>query len=205
MAEDADIARWIGDLSNPDELRRAAAAESIRTAAFNRCFAESNAWIRDAAFLKLARRGEPARPGADPPRSVSFVAGIAVRPSTFEQIRAANGSPRLANVPPDQDVLEFELHFGPAGALDILTTSNPAGSGAIARYLEKFGEGIQQVELSVTNVDEATELLRSRFGLTPIYPETRPGADGTRVNFFLAPAARGTKCLIELVEAGGEN
>jgi len=29
--------------------------------------------------------------------------GIAVQPELFRQIRAANGSPRLAEVPPDQD------------------------------------------------------------------------------------------------------
>ena len=67
---------------------------------------------------------------------------------------------------------------------DILTTPVPAGSGAIARFLEKFGEGIQQVEIDVTDVDRATEILRTRFKLDPIYPATRPGANGTRVNFF---------------------
>ena len=44
------------------------------------------------------------------------------------------------------------------------------------------------------------EILRARFALPPIYPATRPGADGTRVNFFLAASADGTKVLIELVE-----
>jgi methylmalonyl-CoA/ethylmalonyl-CoA epimerase len=133
-----------------------------------------------------------------------LVLGIAVQPETFEKIRAANGSPRLSDVPPDQDAKEFELHFGEKGDLDILTTREPGGSGAIARYLEKFGEGIQQIELNVTDVDRATEVLRARFGLTPIYPATRPGADGTRVNFFLVSAASGKKWLIELVEPAAE-
>ncbi len=64
----------------------------------------------------------------------------------------------------------------------------------------KFGEGIQQIEINVTDVDRATEILRIRFALEPVYPATRAGADGTRVNFFLAPAPQGKKVLIELVE-----
>jgi hypothetical protein len=36
--------------------------------------------------------------------------------------------------------------------------------------------------------------------VTPIYPGKRPGADGTRVNFFLVPLPDGGKVLIELYE-----
>ena len=57
----------------------------------------------------------------------------------------------LADVPPDQDALEFEIEFPTGVRLDILTTREPAGAGAIARFLQKFGEGIQQVEFLVTN------------------------------------------------------
>jgi hypothetical protein len=84
--------------------------------------------------------------------------------------------------------------------LDILTTKAPGGDGAIARFLTKFGEGIQQVEIDVTDVDRATEILRTRFQIEPIYPATRPGANGTRVNFFLVTSWNGTKVLVELVE-----
>ncbi len=126
--------------------------------------------------------------------------GIAVEPGVFEQIRAANGSPRLADVPPDQDAREFELEFPGGVRLDILTTRQPGGDGAIAKYLRKFGEGIQQVEIDVNDVDRATELLRAQFALQPVYPATRAGADGTRVNFFLVPLPDGKKTLIEFVE-----
>jgi hypothetical protein len=126
--------------------------------------------------------------------------GFAVFPETFSKIRAANGNPRLADVPPDQDAIEFELHFAGGAQIDILTTKAPGGPGAIARFLEKFGEGIQQVEFDVESVDDATEILRSRFNLAPLYPATRSGADGTRVNFFLVSRPDGRKVLIELVE-----
>jgi hypothetical protein len=112
-------------------------------------------------------------------------------------------------VPPDQDAREFELHFAQGIQLDILTTREPGGAGAIARYLQKFGEGIQQVELLARNVDAATEILRSHFGVQPIYPATRAGADGTRVNFFLVSlpekGSKKGKILIELVEPATPN
>jgi hypothetical protein len=190
MAANDEIARYIAYLSNPDSAKRTSAAQSLNSTALNQCFASSNDWIRDPAFLELAR----------PPKHPSFIVGVAVHPKTFHAIRAANSNPRLSDVPPDQDAMEFELHLGAGGNLDILTTRDPSGSGAIARYLAKFGEGIQQLEINVTDVDRATELLRTRFVLEPIYPATRAGADGTRVNFFLVPIANGKKFLVELVE-----
>jgi len=49
-------------------------------------------------------------------------------------------------------------------------------------------------------VDRATQILRDKFGLAPVYPATRAGADGTRVNFFLVSAPGASKVLIELYE-----
>src|SRR2546427_420681 len=85
-------------------------------------------------------------------------------------------------------------------SLAILTTREPGGLGAIAKYLAKFGEGNQQVEYRCANVDRATQLLKDKFGVTPVYPTPRAGADGTRVNFFLVPSPDGDKVLIELYE-----
>jgi hypothetical protein len=65
--------------------------------------------------------------------------------------------------------------------------------------LNKFGEGVQQVEFRCTNVDRATLILKDKFDTVPVYPATRPGADGTRVNFFLVKSPDG-KVLIELYE-----
>jgi hypothetical protein len=197
MAPTSDIARAIRQLADPDLAKRAAAARQLRAVALDRCFGQTNDWIRDPEFLRFTTA--PAAEGRDWQR-VSFVVGIAVQPETFERIHQANGSPELADVPPEQDAIEFELHFELAGEFDILTSRDPRGPGAIARYLEKFGEGIQQVEVNVTDIDRASRLLRTRFGLASIYPTTQPGADRTRVNFFLVPAAGHTKCLIELVE-----
>ena len=126
--------------------------------------------------------------------------GLAVQPERFARVREAAGSPRLAAVPPDQDAQEFELHLPGGLSMDILTSKEPAGGGAIAKFLQKFGEGIQQIEFRCDDVDHATQILREKFSLKPVYPETRPGADGTRVNFFLLSAPGAGKVLVELYE-----
>jgi hypothetical protein len=192
MAEAHDIAQWIQRLADPDPDARLEAVRHLYRAGLDLCDAPLKQWKTNSEFRELAR--QPLDPG--PP---GITVGIGVQPETFDKIRAANGSPRLADAPPDQDAKEFELHFEDA-ALDILTTSDPSGQGALARYLRRFGEGIQQIEINVSDVGRATEILRTRFGLEPVYPATHAGADGTRVNFFLAPTGKGNKVLIELVE-----
>jgi len=161
-------------------------------------------WRRDENFRALLVEERIVRPNEEDVIHPKLTAGIAVTPAAFEKIRAANGSPPLADAPADQDVIEFELEFPgtvvPLVRLDILTTKAPGGDGAIARFLGKFGEGIQQVEIEVTNVDRATEILRARFQIEPIYPATRSGANGTRVNFFLLTTWDNKKALVELVE-----
>ncbi len=134
---------------------------------------------------------------ADFPRTT---VGVAVQPESFDRIRTANGLPPMAHVPPDLDAKEFEINAGGDVRLDILTTRDAQGSGAIARFLRKFGEGIQQVELNVYDVDQAVVLLRERFRIEPVYPNAREGADGSRVNFILV-SDQDEKLLIELVES----
>jgi hypothetical protein len=126
--------------------------------------------------------------------------GVAVQPELFTKIHEANGLPRLAEVPPDQDAEEFELHFPGGTSVDVLTTKDTEGKGAIAKYLAKFGAGIQQVEFRCTNVDRATQILNEKFGIKAIYPQARAGADGARINFFLVTAPDEGKVLVELYE-----
>jgi hypothetical protein len=190
--ESADLAALISGLSAPDPANRERVAGELFRRGRELARASVARWLSDPGFS--------ANLVLDASQFPETTVGLTVTPQTFERIRAANGSPRLADVPPDQDAKEFELHFAQGARLDILTTREPGGTGAIARYLQKFGEGIQQVELLARNVDAATEILRSRFGVQPIYPKARRGADGTRVNFFLASLPEKGKILIELVE-----
>jgi len=177
----------IARLASPDATERDAAAEEIYIAGSILARRAARAWLKDAEFVSYV--------GAEPKITV----GVAVPRELFAQIREANGTPRLADVPPDQDAEEFEIHF-PGLYFDVLTSKAPQGNGAIARYLSKFGAGIQQVEFLCSDVDRATQLLRERFEVTPIYPETRAGADGTRVNFFLVTTGAEERVLIELYE-----
>jgi hypothetical protein len=180
----------IADLSSADESKRLFAAAEIYRAGRTPADQVVHAWWRNDEIYSLLLGSNP---------SVSV--GLAVRRETFEKIRDANGSPRLAQVPPDQDAEEFELHFPNGISLDVLTTKDPGGTGAIAKYLAKFGEGVQQVEYRCKNVDRATAILKEEFGVPPVYPVTRPGADGTRVNFFLVTSPEERKILIELYES----
>ena len=179
---------WIAALSSPEESERAAAAKQVY--AIGRSLADSaiQRWRQNDEFVRLL--------GKDSEMTV----GLAVRPETFAQIREANDWPQLAEVPPEQDASEFTLRFEEGATLDVLTSRDPEGSGAIAKFLLKFGEGIQQVEFRCSDVARATAILRDQFAVASVYPEARPGADATRVNFFLADGADGKKILIELYE-----
>ncbi len=181
----------ISGLFSPDAAIRTVSAAAIYNQGLALAGPAVTSWLANREFSSLL---------CDQPLTT---VGLAVFPDTFARIEQANGNPRLANVPDDMDAKEFELHFATEISLDILTTRDPEGEGAIARYLKRFGEGIQQVEFRCLDVDRATAILRENFGVTPIYPEARPGADGTRVNFFLAPTSAGGKVLIELYEMPG--
>ena len=197
MAESGEIGPLIRSLCAADPAKRAIAATDVFTQGSAMARSAAERWLAYPALASLLLRSSSG--------AIETTVGIAVEPETFELLRSANESPRLSDVPPDQDAKEFELEFPGGVKLDILTTRQPGGPGAIARYLMKFGEGIQQVEFNVTDVDRATEILRERFALEPIYSATRAGADGTRVNFFLVPRAGGAKILIELVEAAAKS
>jgi hypothetical protein len=185
------LAAAIANLCSSDpSVRLAAAAEIYRSGRAPADQAVAS-WWRNPELSALL--------GSDPLITV----GLAVERLMFARIHNANGEPPLAHVPPDQDAEEFELHFPDSISLDVLTTRGPGGPGAIARYLAKFGEGIQQVEFHCTDVDRATAILKESFGVVPVYPQTRAGADGTRVNFFLVPALGAGKVLIELFEREG--
>jgi hypothetical protein len=183
------LQRAIDGMSSPDsEARTVSATEIYKT---GRALADHAAypWWGDEELAALLN-------GHDPKMTI----GLAVTPERFKEIHEASGLPRLSEVPPDQDALEFELHFPGGLSMDVLTSKDPAGSGTIAKFLQKFGEGIQQIEYLCKDVDRATQILKTKFNLPAIYPDTRPGADGTRINFFLVSAPDAAEVLIELYE-----
>jgi hypothetical protein len=182
----------IDELCSEDDLARVIAAEQIHREGSTPALRVVNTWRQHRELAALLPQPE-----------TTVTVGLAVQPETFAKIHAAIGAPELCNVPPDQDAKEFELNFDNGVLLDILTTKDPTGSGAIARYLNKFGEGIQQVEFECADVDLATELLKELAAQTPVYSSARPGANNTRINFYLVNIAGKEgpeKLLIELFE-----
>jgi hypothetical protein len=182
----------IRDLCASDFAKREIAANEIYKHGAIRVQSAIEEWLADPGFavLVLPSKNAPIR----------LTVGIAVEPATFDSIRAASGSPLLAKVATEYHTREFELNFPGDVQLDVLTTGEPPGCGAIAKYLQKYGEGIQQIEIDVIHVERATQILRARFGLEAVFPAAREGADRSRVNFFLVPDGRGRKLLVELVE-----
>lgn len=184
------LSEAVAGLSSAEASARKAAAEEVYRLGRAVAGIAIASWWEDEELSTLLLAPHPI-----------ITVGVAVPRETFNRIRIANGTPRLAEVPPDQDAEEFELQLTEGTSLDLLTTREPGGDGAIARYLSKFGEGLQQVEFRCTNVDRATEILKETFKIVPVYPATRAGADGTRVNFFLVASPDGGKVLIELYQA----
>ena len=191
--DERNISALITQLAHRDAAERERTAAKIFACGVEHARRATAEWLRNtelAAHFVMNHSGEP-----------QATVGVAVHRGDFEKIRAANGTPRLADVPPDIDAEEFELHFADEVRLDVLTARDARGDGAIGRFLSKRGPGIQQVELDVRQVDRATEILRAQFNLKPVYAEARVGADRTRVNFFLVDVPGGGRLLIELVEA----
>ena len=182
------LASAIADLSSDDPVMRSAAAMEI--------YRRGRAPADRAVYIWWTNPEFAALFGATPAVTV----GLAVKRENFGRIRNANGSPPLAVVPPDQYTEEFELRFPNDVCLDVLTTLDLESPGPIFKFLAKFGEGVQQVEFRCSNVNRATQILKDKFGVQPIYSETRMGADSTRVNFFLVPSPVSGKVLIELYE-----
>jgi hypothetical protein len=197
--DSAALASLVRGLASPLAVDRSRAATELFAMGSALGLAAARGWLNDAELARCFAR--------DASGELEITVGVAVEPGEFEAIREACGRPALAEVPADQDAREFELDFPASGAsdsgaavrLDILTTRDAQGGGAIARYLAKFSAGIQQIEFRVHSVEAATELLGARFGVQPIYATARGGANGTRVNFFLV-AAGAQKVLIELFE-----
>jgi len=98
----------------------------------------------------------------------------------------------------EQGVREVMLGVGDSGSCIQLLAPLRADS-PIGKFLDRNGEGIQQVAYAVDDVDAVTQTLRTR-GVRVLYETARPGTAGSRVNFVHPKDAMGV--LIELVEPG---
>lgn len=101
----------------------------------------------------------------------------------------------------EQGVREAMLAVGSSGSFIQLLAPLHADS-AIARFLDRSGEGIQQVAYAVEDIDAVTRTLRTR-GVRLLYDEAKRGTAGSRVNFVHPKDALGV--LVELVETSHED
>ncbi len=97
---------------------------------------------------------------------------------------------------------EFEgmkIAFLPIGdtEFELLQPTDP--NSALARFLEKRGEGIQHVALRVDDVEKSLEELKAK-GLRVIDEKPRPGAGGASIAFFHPKSTGGV--LLEICQPG---
>ena len=100
----------------------------------------------------------------------------------------------------EQGVREAMVGVGdsttPAGAcLQLLAPLSPEST--IAKFLDRSGPGLQQLAFRVTDVEQASAVLRER-GLRLLYDAPKRGTSDSRVNFIHPKDAGGV--LVELVE-----
>lgn len=100
----------------------------------------------------------------------------------------------------EQGVREAMLAVGESGScIQLLAPLND--DSPIARFLDRNGQGIQQLAYRVADVDAVCQTLRER-GVRLLYDVPKPGTAGSRVNFVHPKDAGGV--LVELVEPGGD-
>jgi methylmalonyl-CoA/ethylmalonyl-CoA epimerase len=87
--------------------------------------------------------------------------------------------------------------FFPVGDTEVELLESTSPDGAIAKYIEKKGEGIQHVAFRVENIEEALTELKAK-GVQLIDEKPRLGAGGTKIAFLHPKSTFGV--LIELCE-----
>ena len=111
----------------------------------------------------------------------------------FEAVLGVN--PAGQESVPEEDVEVVFFGHGP-GRIELLQPVSP--DSPVARFLEKRGQGLHHVCLSVPDLDEALTRLAGS-DIHPIAPGVRTGAGGRPVAFLHPRDCGGV--LLELVEA----
>jgi methylmalonyl-CoA/ethylmalonyl-CoA epimerase len=87
--------------------------------------------------------------------------------------------------------------FLPVGESEVELLESTSPDGAVAKYIEKRGEGIQHVAFRVENIDEALKELKEK-GVQLIDQTPRIGAGGAKIAFLHPKATGGV--LVELCQ-----
>lgn len=100
----------------------------------------------------------------------------------------------------EQGVREAMMRVGDSGScIQLLAPLSPEST--IAKFLERNGQGIQQLAYRVEDIDAVCATLRER-GLRLLYDTPKRGTSDSRVNFIHPKDARGI--LVELVEPAAD-
>lgn len=96
-----------------------------------------------------------------------------------------------------EDFGGMKIAFIPIGdtEFELLQPTDP--DGALAKFLEKRGEGIQHLALRVDDVEKSLEELKAK-GLRVIDEKPRPGAGGASIAFFHPKSTGGV--LLEICQ-----
>ncbi len=92
-----------------------------------------------------------------------------------------------------------KVSFIPLGDTSIELLESVKPDGAIARHIEKRGEGIHHIALEVDNIEKAIEEVKAK-GLVMVNEKPLPGAHNSRIAFLHPKNTYGV--LLELVEPG---
>ncbi len=87
--------------------------------------------------------------------------------------------------------------FLPVGESEVEILESTAPDGAIAKFIEARGEGIQHIALRVENIEEALKELKEK-GVRLIDEKPRRGAGGAKIAFIHPKSTNGV--LLELSE-----
>lgn len=94
-----------------------------------------------------------------------------------------------------QGIEEAMLDLADGTRLQLLAPLN--SESTIAKFLERSGEGMQQLAFRVTDIEDAMAKVLSA-GMRLIYSESRVGTAGSRINFVHPKDVGGV--LVELVQ-----
>ncbi|MFM1818674.1 MAG: methylmalonyl-CoA epimerase [Actinomycetota bacterium] len=95
----------------------------------------------------------------------------------------------------EQDLEEAMLEFQDGSKIQLLASTNTEST--IGKFISKHGEGMQQLALRVSNLEQAMKSLADSQ-ISSVYPTQKKGSNGTRINFIHPKYTGGV--LIELVE-----
>ncbi|MDH4265635.1 MAG: methylmalonyl-CoA epimerase [Deltaproteobacteria bacterium] len=87
--------------------------------------------------------------------------------------------------------------FLPVGESELEILESTSSEGAIAKFIESRGEGIQHIAFRVDNIEEALKELKEK-GVRLIDEKPRQGAGGAKIAFIHPKSTNGV--LLELSE-----